>query len=130
MSLPSGLCSHPVAVRDYLSEYGCATQKWAKTDKPVELVINSNVKSEGPIIPKTVRRVLAKSLNIPYVVALITISGNSSVSISKWLQLTGTAVTGDTGWCLEEVKNRVHLGMHGGPLWLPQDCYLLNFCKL
>ena len=24
--------------------------------------------------------------------------------------------TGDTGWCLEEVKNRVHLGMHGGPL--------------
>ena len=34
--------------------------------------------------------------------------------------------TGDTGWCLEGVKNRVHLGMHGGPLWLPQDCCLLN----
>ena len=45
MSLPSGLCSHPVAVRDYLSEYGCATHKWAKTDKPVELVINSSLMS-------------------------------------------------------------------------------------
>ena len=22
----------------------------------------------------------------------------------------------DTGWCLEGVKNRVHLGMHGGPV--------------
>ena len=38
--------------------------------------------------------------------------------------------TADTGWCLEGVKNRVHLGMHGGPLGLPKDCYLLNFCKL
>ena len=64
-----------------------------------------------------------------YLLPKIVIRDEPGIKISK----KGKArlpCTGDTGWCLEEVKNRVHLGMHGGPLGLPHDCYLLNFCKL
>ena len=70
-----------------------------------------------------------------YLLPKIVIRDEPGIKISKNGKpcFTATAIslsTGDTGWCLEEVKNRVHLGMHGGPLGLPQECYLLNFCKL